>query len=255
MKKRKGILFRLLVLFTLLCMQLFLSLHCFGISSGLTIINYYRKLPPNLLRPKKYDLKYIKSEKYGSYWSIRIPRLGNIPITVDIKNGFISIYKSGSGWNKQQIVLFRDNQGRNYIGISYINSGGFSATGSRLNFYSYENGKWTDVTSRVLIDIPYEKYFYKKSSRIKVKQVMQVLKRISLFQYILPRFGLTLKIRIITQNIKNLIKHRKSYFLGDKNNVKISELDLKLLKSFLKEIKHEEIVLKWNVAKGRFDCR
>ncbi|MCK5268808.1 MAG: hypothetical protein KAR07_11580 [Spirochaetes bacterium] len=249
--KNKFLSFTIFIVLSFFLIKLFINCLYADENKKYNILDYYRMIPQEFLKIKKYKLKYYKDDWGNFTWGIHMAGLGHIPIIVDIKNGYINFDFSGAGARKQQVVLFKDKYGRSYIGVNFWQDDGFALRSSKLKIYRVYKRKWEDVTLRVLPRFPYYEIFMNKSTIENVKEIKRILSPYSLFLFDLPRYGLDLKMRILSGNIRILIKHKYKPLVRSKNN-KLSVKDIKLLKNFLGEIEKKEIKLKWDYNKGKF---
>ena len=138
------------------------------------------------------DFYYLLPEKYfpqpdfddGPKLSQRAFRKSIIE-TEDIKNGYLSIMGGfKEGW--VEVAIFKKTNGKYIVGISSIGCGPVCSN-EDMDFLSYENGKWRNVTNEVL-------------QKISEAQVKAAYKRKQIedeygLVYELPRVGTTIKVK------------------------------------------------------------
>lgn len=101
-----------------------------------TVADFYYLLPNDRFAP--FD---DGSKKIPSLYSYR----KSIIKIEDIKNGYIKIEADWDGW--AEIVIFKKTNGDYIVGVSSVACG--PVCGSSVEFLSYKNGQWKDVTEQI----------------------------------------------------------------------------------------------------------
>ncbi len=219
--------------------------------SDLNILDYYNAIPQRLLSKKKFKIVTKKDEHGKRTWGIRDPAYGNafFPMVVDFKNGFIELEFSGAGYSRQQIVLFIAKSGKRYIGLSYYRHNGIFAEVSRLNFYRVDDNSWQEAPHLISLKLFHRKFLNNNAHLSKVESVKSIINPCPLFSFTLPRFGYTLEVEILASHLKLLVKHKS---ILRKINPKITNKDFKVLRDFIKMIRNEKVMFRWDKNKGIF---
>ncbi|MEK7723123.1 MAG: hypothetical protein AAB336_02135 [Acidobacteriota bacterium] len=168
----------------------------------LTILFFQLLISAQNPEPKTVtDFFYLLPEKHfapfedgnGKKQNLKDFRKSIIKIA-DNKNGFLRLESfQWEGW--AEVAIFKKTNGKYIVGV--IENGCGPVCGSDVFFYSYENKKWSDVTTQVLPKIT-ETQFAEAYKRHKTTEEDETG-----IIYELPRVGKTIKVR--TDGGKNIV--------------------------------------------------
>ncbi len=147
-----------------------------------TVTDYYLAMPSDVYATT------IEGKKITNKAALTKFRKSLIKIE-DIKNGYLKIEGTWEGW--AEIALFKKTDG-NYI-IAQAENGCGPACDGFVKFWTYNNGKWTDVTKSVFTQ-PTSKAVAKHFNAIKPKSDEAADESGMPFYYNLPRQGKVLKV-------------------------------------------------------------
>ena len=147
-----------------------------------TVTDYFLAMPDNLYSTN------IEGIKINGRAALTKHRKSLIKIE-DIQNGYLKLEGPWEGW--AEIALFKKTDG-SYI-IAQAESGCGPACEGFVKFWTYNAGKWTDVTKSVF-EAPGEKEVAKKFNSIKPESDEAVNESGMSFYYNLPRKGRIMKV-------------------------------------------------------------
>lgn len=117
---------------TLLCLICLQQVSAQSKTNPQTVVDYYLLLPTDNL-PQLESLKNRRS----------------IIKTQDLKNGYLRLEGGWEGW--AEIALFRKTNREAVIAVAEVGCG--PACGGAAQFLTFKNGKWTDVTAKVMPEL------------------------------------------------------------------------------------------------------
>lgn len=131
----------------LLSVSVFCASLCAVQAAPKSVIEYYNDIPASFFSDAKYELK-----QSGKKWVTPSVADTELEPLVDIPNGYICIEDPGTGGGTRidEVALFVLKSGAVLIGINRKDIDGVVGTSSSLIFVSKEDGKWADVTKKVL---------------------------------------------------------------------------------------------------------
>jgi len=200
------------------------------------ILEYYRRMPHKLFGQSPFKSNKVKFRWIKGKW--RLPKGYAFWGKVDIANGYLEVSHASTQACSHTITLYRDNRRTTFIGLTLSGAAQFAT-----KFYRYINGKWIDVTSRLLPPMnlkPFLKgHFPLKKQRAILKYIgrgNQSEGKYTPFTFNLPRYGTRIKIKI--QMIAFFQNHQHA---GNGINRMIKLLN-----------PDKARYLYWNMAKGKF---
>ncbi len=147
-----------------------------------TVTDYFLAMPDSLYSSK------VDGTKVKGRAAISKLRKSMIKVE-DIKNGYLRIEGGWEGW--AEIALFKKTDG-SYI-IAQAENGCGPACSGFVKFWTYNTGKWTDVTKSVFTE-PGEKAVAKKFNEIKPESEEAASDEGMSYYYNLPRQGRIMKL-------------------------------------------------------------
>jgi hypothetical protein len=121
------------ILFVLVC-----ALASAAAAQLKTVTDYYLAMPPDIYGLDHYGNPLKEKKEIEEYRRSLIRK-------EDIKNGYLRLEGYWEGW--AEIVLFRTKNGG--VVIAHAEAGCGPACSGYINFYTYQAGKWTDVTDDI----------------------------------------------------------------------------------------------------------
>ncbi len=149
----------------------------FAFAQPKTVTDYYLAMPDSVYSSK------VDGSKVKGKAALTKFRKSLIEIE-DIKNGYLKIEGTWEGW--AEIALFKKTDG-SYI-IAQAESGCGPVCDGSVKFWTYNNGKWTDVTKSVFTQ-PTGKEVAKQFNAIKPESDEAADESGMPFYYNLPRQG------------------------------------------------------------------
>ncbi|MCX7821201.1 MAG: hypothetical protein N2258_05950 [Brevinematales bacterium] len=185
----------------------------------------------------KNNIEYYKIYKRGkSYKTISVTS-EEMDVTVDFKNGYLSIIDEGTGGGNYEIymAMFKSVTEKVYILIYNRTTDGVGIDNSLLYCYEVENGNWRNVKNEIFPEnfwkLFFKEDFYKKN---KTKMDKFFSKNLHTFIYEIPRVGTDLIVEL-NQTLRYYLSEEEASFYA-----KIRENAL------------EKIILYWDKEKGKF---
>jgi hypothetical protein len=167
----------------------------------LTVVDYYNAISGDKLTLQK-----------GEWVSTRqIEAMGHTfqynPGVVDIKNGYIEFSHGGGGGNTEKYVLFLKKDGTPIMGYYSENSNdGVCDFDSSIEFKQKNDGKWTNVTSKIIPKIDITLFLKKNYDKNKYNDnVLSIVKKHAKFIYDLPQHGLKVRIWLRASSVERTI--------------------------------------------------
>lgn len=164
----------------------------------LTVVDYYNAISGDKLTLQKGEWVSTRQiEAMGNYFQYN-------PAVVDIKNGYIEFEKGGAGGEREQHVLFLMKDGTPVIGKNYsASSDGLCDFYSSIEFKQKAGGGWKDITSRAMPKLDCALFLKKNYDTNKYNdKVLSLIRKYGKFIYQLPRYGLKVKIWVMTAPIR-----------------------------------------------------
>lgn len=231
---------------------MFLLLSCSAQQKGHSfqdknILEVYESLPVSLFNNDGFEFKYELTERDGK-WVTNSSADYEMPVVVDIQNGFIEISDEGTGGgsNLVQVVMFRKSDQNPCIGICL---GGFNGMFSENNarFYEYINNRWTDVTGKVFPVFEFKSFMntqYVESNLRENNDIYSVLD----YWVRLPRFGLIVESEVNWEKIQAVLREN----VNPENGETFDERQQELLRGMINNIMYEKIKIRWDKQNDRF---
>lgn len=212
-----------------------------------SVLQLYNLLPEKI--DGLYDKKYKIFFKDNRWKTISASSSQEFNIIVDNRNGYIKILDRGTGGGstKLVIVLFISPR-NNYLAIQNT-TGGTAIPNNKLLFFRYKHNRWENVTSRIMTKIQINRLLHKKYNSEEIKKIMSISKKIlrslELYNYRLPRYGTTIISWLKFDNNPIFLKYILPNRISNKKQ-------LKLIISFIKNIKYNYIEYKWTPKNDKF---
>jgi hypothetical protein len=215
------------------------------------VVDYYQLLLScnNLLKdyPLRVNGKKWKTESIAGY---------DIPVLVDIENGFIQIEDSGTGgsFTTTQVAIFRAHNGEAIIAFYQLIQEavpfGYQGTGPKFYRWDESTNSMVNVTDQVFPEITVGDFGIDETTFVNLNRIQDpafkmLFKPDTLFFYRLPRYGTNIVVHLVAN--KKEIENYLSFDVGQK-----SYKDKEILSSYAKDINMEVIKLKWDKKKSRF---
>lgn len=125
------------ILFVLVC-----SLTTAAFGQLKTVTDYYLSLPPDIYGQDNYGEPLKGKKKLEEYRRSLIKQ-------EDIENNYLRLEGIWEGW--AEILLFRKEDGS--VIFAHAESGCGPVCSGSIHFYSYQAGKWTEVTDDIFPEI------------------------------------------------------------------------------------------------------
>ena len=158
-----------------------------------SIVDYYRQVPEALF-PNQHKGELTRTKKGWITHSTQTDE--ELPVTVDIQNGFIEFVDEGTGGGTGtlQAALFLKENKSSLFGINESSSDGVTAEG-KLVFIARDGGHFKDVTAEVLPKLRVEDFIDARCMALLQKSYRDsVGPKEILFK--LPRQGTTIQARV-----------------------------------------------------------
>ena len=194
------------------------------------ILDYYRELNGDYA--PGYEIR-----KKGEGWVSQSTAEYEIPVTVDIKNGFIELTDEGTGGGtfKVQVVLFRLVDGSPQIGITKTEFDGIGAN-QQYYFVRPEDSKQYDWTEHAVPIITYLDFYQEEDDEIDPELAEKTFPIL----FDLPQHGTSLKVSIFLGN--------RILYCSEDAGVERAKLC-----PLFDHMARESFNLKWINAEGRVD--
>ncbi|MCP4442901.1 MAG: hypothetical protein GY810_28685 [Aureispira sp.] len=191
------------------------------------IVDYYK-----LLSGHDHDIEmYALTEKEGKWVCTNADGV-ELPVTVDLKNQYIEITEDHKehGVFTMQLAMYTKKSGEDVVGVAKNMENDF--VHGEVHFLKYRNGKWDDVTERVMPQITYKDFSEQQDAMgmVAAAPFDEDFNHEFEFGYTLPRSGNSAQANIETAVLKNKCKEGNQSidaYCKDLSNVKYSAVDLK----------------------------
>lgn len=123
-------------------------------------------------------------------------------VLTDIKNAFLFIECRAYGVPVENTFTYFVKADKSKVfAYRYYNDGGAGSPESLTRFFTFSNGLWTDVTQQVLPAVGFSD-FWDKTKPLPAVKYQRVI-----FEYVLPRFGTTMVVKIHAEStVDNFIE-------------------------------------------------
>ncbi|MBX2960964.1 MAG: hypothetical protein KF687_00550 [Cyclobacteriaceae bacterium] len=125
---------------------------------------------------------------------INVPDCADSVLT-DTKNAFLFIKCWEYGVPVENTFTYFVKADKSKVfAYRYFNDGGAGSPESLTRFYTFSNGTWTDVTKQVLPAVGFSD-FWDKTKPLPAANYQRVI-----YEYVLPRFGTTIVVKVHTES-------------------------------------------------------